>query len=123
MAERFKGQVTFEDVHFHYPGMAAGTLYDISLDVVCIARAILTDPQLLIFDEATANIDTQTEQLVQAAIDDLLRDRTVFVIAHRLSTIRHADKICVLRGGGILEQGSHDELMDKDGSYAGLIRS
>ena len=91
--------------------------------LLCIARAILTDPQLLIFDEATANIDTQTEQLVQAAIDELLRGRTAFVIAHRLSTIRHADKICVLGGGGILEQGSHHELMERGGAYAGLIKS
>ena len=89
--------------------------------LLCIARAILADPRLLIFDEATANIDTRTEQLVQEAIDELLEGRTAFVIAHRLSTIRHADNIVVIGEGGILEQGNHAALMAAGGSYAHLI--
>lgn len=90
--------------------------------LLCIARAILADPRLLIFDEATANIDTRTERLVQSAIDELLEGRTAFVIAHRLSTIRHADRIVVIGQGGIIEQGSHDALMAQGGAYASLIQ-
>jgi ATP-binding cassette subfamily B protein/subfamily B ATP-binding cassette protein MsbA len=89
--------------------------------LLCIARAILANPRLLILDEATANIDTRTERLVQAAIDTLLEGRTAFVIAHRLSTIRNADKIVVIGNGGIVEQGSHAELLAHDGYYAKLI--
>ncbi|MEM7738434.1 MAG: ABC transporter ATP-binding protein [Deinococcota bacterium] len=89
--------------------------------LLCIARAILADPRLLLLDEATANIDTRTEQLVQEAIDDLLDNRTAFVVAHRLSTIRHADQIVVIGEGGILEQGNHEALMSQDGYYANLI--
>ncbi len=88
--------------------------------LLCIARAILANPRLLILDEATSNIDTRTERLVQEAIDNLLQDRTAFVIAHRLSTIRHADQIVVIGDGQILEQGSHDELIGQDGFYARL---
>ncbi|MEM7129756.1 MAG: ABC transporter ATP-binding protein [Chloroflexota bacterium] len=96
--------------------------------LLCIARAILADPRLLILDEATSNIDTRTERLVQAAIDELLQNRTAFVIAHRLSTIRHADRIIVIGGSqeggsGILEQGSHVELMAQGGAYASLIET
>lgn len=91
--------------------------------LLCIARAILADPRLLIFDEATANIDSRTERLVQAAIDELLSGRTAFVIAHRLSTIRHADNIVVIGNGGIIEQGNHDALMALDGAYARLINA
>jgi ABC-type multidrug transport system fused ATPase/permease subunit len=91
--------------------------------LLCIARAFLADPRVLILDEATANIDTRTERLVQAAIDTLLDGRTAFVIAHRLSTIRHADKIVVMADQGISEQGTHDELLAADGIYAALIRT
>ena len=91
--------------------------------LLCIARAILADPNLLILDEATSNIDTRTERLVQEAIDTLLEGRTAFVIAHRLSTIRSADKIVVIGDGGILEQGSHDELLEINGRYAQLYQT
>ncbi|MGB1249053.1 MAG: ABC transporter ATP-binding protein [Candidatus Promineifilaceae bacterium] len=91
--------------------------------LLCIARAILADPRLLILDEATSNIDTRTERLVQAAIDHLLQGRTAFVIAHRLSTIRNADNIIVIGDGNILEQGTHEQLIKQDGHYAALVRT
>ncbi|MEM7798784.1 MAG: ATP-binding cassette domain-containing protein, partial [Chloroflexota bacterium] len=91
--------------------------------LLCIARAILADPRILILDEATSNIDTRTERLVQEAIDTLLEGRTSFVIAHRLSTIRHADKIVVIGDGGILEEGNHSALMASDGYYARLVKA
>ncbi len=91
--------------------------------MLCIARAILADPRLLVLDEATSNIDTRTERLVQGAIDHLLSGRTAFVIAHRLSTIRHADKILVLGEGRILEQGTHDALLARKGVYSALVQN
>jgi ATP-binding cassette subfamily B protein/subfamily B ATP-binding cassette protein MsbA len=86
-----------------------------------IARALLADPQILILDEATSSLDTESEQLIQASIDELLRDRTTFIIAHRLSTITHADQIVVLDGGVIVEQGTHHELLRRGGRYADMI--
>ncbi len=86
-----------------------------------IARALLADPQLLILDEATSNLDTESEQLIQASLDELLRHRTTFVIAHRLSTIAHADQIVVLDGGAIVEQGTHLELLRLGGRYADMV--
>jgi ATP-binding cassette subfamily B protein/subfamily B ATP-binding cassette protein MsbA len=85
-----------------------------------LARAILRDPELLILDEATSALDTQSERLVQQAIDQFERQHTVLVIAHRLSTIVKADLICVLDKGQIVEQGNHQELLEKQGIYAGL---
>jgi ATP-binding cassette, subfamily B, bacterial MsbA len=85
-----------------------------------IARAILKDPPILILDEATSALDTESEQLVQEAVDRLVRDRTTFVIAHRLSTVRRADRIYTLREGRIVEAGSHDELLRAGGVYADL---
>ncbi len=91
--------------------------------LLTIARAILADPQILILDEATSSVDTRTEILIQKAMDNLMKCRTSFVIAHRLSTIRNADLILVMRDGDIVEQGSHDELIQKNGFYANLYNS
>ena len=88
--------------------------------LISFARAVLADPRIFVLDEATSSIDTQTEQLIQAAIDHLLRDRTSFLIAHRLSTIRKADLILVVRDGKIVEQGKHLELLQRGGYYHDL---
>jgi ATP-binding cassette, subfamily B, bacterial len=89
---------------------------------LAIARAILADPQILILDEATSNLDTESEQLIQASMATLLAGRTTFVIAHRLSTIRRADLILLMEDGRITERGTHDELMRKGGEYHGMVR-
>jgi len=88
---------------------------------VTIARAILRDPDILIFDEATSSLDSKSERLVQNAIDALLGGRTAFVIAHRLSTVRRADKIVVIEDGGITQAGTHDQLMRAGGLYQELV--
>ena len=89
---------------------------------LAIARAILADPQILILDEATSNLDTESEQLIQASMADLLAHRTTFVIAHRLSTIRRADLILLLDDGRIVERGTHESLMAANGRYADMVR-
>ena len=91
--------------------------------LMSIARTILTNPQLLILDEATSNVDTVTEANIQAAMDRVTQGRTSFVIAHRLKTILNADKIIVLKDGEIIEQGNHEALLKEDGFYAGLYRN
>ena len=90
--------------------------------LIAFARAVIADPRILILDEATANVDTQTERMIQSALAVLLRGRTSFVIAHRLSTIRDADRIVVMADGEIVEIGSHDELVDRGGVYSDLYR-
>jgi ATP-binding cassette subfamily B protein len=91
--------------------------------LLSIARAALSDPKILILDEATSSVDTRTERLIQKAFDQLLKGRTAFVIAHRLSTIRNADVILVLKDGQIIERGKHDELLEKKGFYYDLYMS
>ena len=91
--------------------------------LLTIARAILADPKILILDEATSSVDTRTEILIQKAMDELMKGRTSFIIAHRLSTIKNADLILVMKDGDIVEQGTHEQLLDKNGFYASLYNS
>ena len=91
--------------------------------LLTIARAILADPRMLILDEATSSVDTRTEILIQKAMDGLMRERTSFIIAHRLSTVRNADLILVMKGGNIVEQGTHESLLAAGGAYAEIYRS
>src|ERR1043165_293517 len=88
---------------------------------IAIARAIIKDPKILLLDEATSALDTQSEGIVQDALDKASKDRTTIVIAHRLSTIRNATKIVVMGNGEIVETGTHDELMQKEGAYSKLV--
>ena len=89
---------------------------------IAIARAILKNPTILILDEATSSLDSESEKLVQDALDKLMENRTSVVIAHRLSTIKNADKILVLDKGVLVEQGTHDELYAQNGVYTKLIK-
>ena len=91
--------------------------------LLCIARVMLRRPPILILDEATSSIDTRTEVLVQDAFEELMKGRTSFIVAHRLSTIKNADQILVMKAGNIIEQGTHEELLARNGFYANLYRS
>ena len=102
---------------------AAGSLSEGQRQLLCIARVMLCRPPMLILDEATSNIDTRTERLVQDAFARLMEGRTCFIVAHRLSTIRNADCILVMNAGRIIEQGTHEELLARNGFYAQLYRA
>src|SRR5438445_139760 len=119
------GQVALESVNFRYEADKP-LIADFNLQVrpgQTIARAFLADPTILILDEATSNVDTRTEVLIQKAMAQLRQGRTSFVIAHRLSTIRNADAIVVMDSGKIVEQGSHAELLQRKGFYFRLYNS
>ncbi len=91
--------------------------------LLTIARGMIDDSPFFILDEATSNVDTRTEELVQKAMDELSKNRTSFIIAHRLSTIKNADNILVMKDGNIIEKGNHNELMKQNGFYASLYNS
>ena len=101
----------------------AGNISQGQRQLLAIARAILADPRILILDEATSSVDTRTEAQIQNALLNLMDGRTSFVIAHRLSTIREADQILVLQDGEIVERGTHEVLLDRQGFYENLSRS
>jgi ATP-binding cassette subfamily B protein len=101
----------------------AGNLSQGQRQLLSIARAILAAPAILVLDEATSSVDTRTELRIQKALLRLMQGRTSFVIAHRLSTIRDADKVVVINNGEIVEQGSHQELLDRHGFYYNLYQS
>ena len=88
---------------------------------IAIARAILANPKILVLDEATSNLDSESERLIQQSLAELLQDRTAFVIAHRLSTIAGADKIIVLEDGRLVEAGTHEELLRDGGRYRDMV--
>jgi ABC-type multidrug transport system fused ATPase/permease subunit len=101
-------------------GERGGTLSQGQRQLISLARAVLADPRILILDEATANVDTRTELVIQNALAKLLKGRTSLVIAHRLSTVRDADRVYVLEDGQIVEQGTHHDLLARGGAYAQL---
>ncbi|MDQ3923942.1 MAG: ABC transporter ATP-binding protein/permease [Actinomycetota bacterium] len=113
---------TLPDGYDTHLGAGGGTLSGGQRQLVSFARAVLADPRILILDEATSNVDTRTEALIQEALSTLLKGRTSVVIAHRLSTIRNADLILVVENGRIAERGSHASLLEKQGLYADLYR-
>ncbi len=103
-------------------GSDGGTLSQGQKQLLCITRIMLSLPPMLILDEATSSIDTRTEQKIQAAFHHMMQGRTTFIVAHRLSTIRHSDLILYMEHGNVLEQGTHEELIERNGKYANLYR-
>lgn len=91
--------------------------------LITIARALLSDPKILILDEATSSVDTRLDVMIQEAMAELMKDRTIFVVAHRLSTIKNTDKILVMKDGNIIEIGNHDTLMQQNGFCVDLYNS
>jgi ATP-binding cassette subfamily B protein len=109
---------------YHTPVEEGGATLSVGQrQLVSFARALLADPRILILDEATSSVDTQTERLIQEALARLLQGRTAFVIAHRLSTVTNAHHIVVIHDGRIVEQGDHAELLASGGYYSRLYRS
>ena len=104
-------------------GEQGGSLSQGQKQLLCIARLMLCLPPILVLDEATSSIDTRTERKVQKAFDTMMQGRTSFIVAHRLSTIQEADVILVMRDGHIVEQGTHEGLLRKQGFYAQLYQS
>ena len=88
---------------------------------IAIARALLSDPSILVFDEATSSLDAESERVVQQNMQEILKDRTAILVAHRLSTVRNADRILVLDEGQVVEQGTHQELLEEEGLYHHLV--
>ena len=113
--------IRLPDGYNTYVGERGHTLSGGERQRISIARALLHDPKILILDEATASLDTETEKLIQDALAVLCKGRTTIAIAHRLSTLRNATRLVVLDKGGVAEMGTHDELMQKEGIYYGLV--
>ena len=111
----------FREGYYTFAGYSGCDLSGGQLQRIAIARAAIRDPKILILDEATSSLDANNEKIVQEALEKLMKGRTVVVIAHRLSTIRNADNIVCMKNGSVVEQGTHDELMELKGSYHKLV--